>query len=102
MYSCGPGPRPINCFSARAVTDSTGAVVYNAKIVAHNMTTGEELTVVSGSAGAYALPSLPVGTYSLTISSLGLQTITAKSILLEWARWQQKISFCINVRTPLV
>ena len=65
------------------ITDSTGAAVEHAKIVAHNLGTGEERSTESDSAGTYALPSLSVGTYSLTISSQGMQTILAKGILLE-------------------
>ena len=51
------------------ITGSTGAVVENAKIVAHNVATGEERSTVSVSAGTYALPSFSFGTYCLTISS---------------------------------
>jgi hypothetical protein len=83
---CIPANRALGQSTASVqgtITDSTGATVEHAKIVAHNVATGEERSTESDSAGTYALPSLSVGTYTLTISSQGLQTILAKGILLE-------------------
>src|SRR3974390_2946969 len=40
------------------VTDSTGAVVSGARIVAHNEATGATGETVSSSAGAYSFPNL--------------------------------------------
>jgi hypothetical protein len=57
------------------VTDATGAVVSGAAIQAHNTSTGEERTVVTDAAGAFVLPSLPLGSYRVSASSSGMQTM---------------------------
>jgi hypothetical protein len=43
------------------VTDAAGAVVPGAKMVVHNLATGEECNGESDSAGVYVVASLPVG-----------------------------------------
>jgi outer membrane receptor protein involved in Fe transport len=65
------------------VTDSSRAVIPNAKIVAHNLETGEDRDATSDSAGVYALPSLPVGTYRLNITAAGMQSIVVSGVDLE-------------------
>jgi Carboxypeptidase regulatory-like domain/TonB-dependent Receptor Plug Domain len=57
------------------VTDPANAVVVGAKITATNQATGEKRTVDSGSAGAYFLPFLPPGTYSLEASAKGFKQV---------------------------
>jgi len=54
------------------VTDSSGAVIGGAKIVASSPRTpkGEETT--SDSLGNYVLANLPIGTYTVTVTFQGL------------------------------
>lgn len=56
------------------VTDSTGAVVPNAKVVIHNDATGAERTVTSNSSGYYTVTNLPPGSYTIHIEAPGFQT----------------------------
>ena len=65
------------------IKDPSGAVVPNAQIIAHNLATGEERKATSDSAGIYALPSLPIGSYRLNVSATGMQSIVVKGIALE-------------------
>jgi len=65
------------------ITDTSGAVVPNAKITIHNVATGEERNGVFDSAGLYVLPSLPVGTYRVNVVAPGMQSVVAKNVLLE-------------------
>ncbi len=65
------------------ITDTSGAVVPNAKITIHNVATGEERNGVSDSAGLYVLPFLPVGTYRVNVVAPGMQSVVAKNVLLE-------------------
>jgi len=68
------------------VTDTTGALVPEATIAARNSATGEERTVVTDSAGAYVLPSLPLGNYRVSATASGMQTVVANNITLEVGR----------------
>ncbi|HEX4153980.1 MAG TPA: carboxypeptidase-like regulatory domain-containing protein [Acidobacteriaceae bacterium] len=53
------------------VTDATGASLPNARVILHNQETGNERHLVTDSTGAYAAPSIPVGTYTLTATHDG-------------------------------
>src|SRR5262249_8580831 len=54
------------------VYDSSGAVVPNAKIVAHNNGTNAEQTATSDSSGYYRITGLQPGSYTVTVSGGGL------------------------------
>src|SRR5437899_1115060 len=54
------------------VTDSSGAVVANAPVVATNLGTGVKVTTKTNSTGEYRFVNLPVGHYSLEMSGNGL------------------------------
>jgi hypothetical protein len=55
------------------VTDSTGATVPSAKVVAKNMATNVDNTTTADGAGAYLFPSLPIGPYRLEVSAPGFR-----------------------------
>jgi hypothetical protein len=59
------------------VTDSSGAVVANAKVEAKNDDTGVAFEQNTTSAGTYAFPSLTPGRYSITVAMAGFQTFTS-------------------------
>src|SRR5262249_42829733 len=59
------------------VTDSSGAVVANAKVEAKNEDTGAVFNQNTTSSGNYAFPSLVPGRYSVTVSVTGFQTFTS-------------------------
>lgn len=65
---------------AGTITDTTGAVIPNATIVATNVSTGDKITTRSTSAGAYRIPEMPLGVYDLTVSSPGFQKATYSGI----------------------
>jgi hypothetical protein len=65
------------------VTDSSGAVIPGAQIVATQLQTGTTRSTVSSSAGAYALPSLQPGSYRLVVSAPGMQATTVDNIKLD-------------------
>src|SRR5262249_39761201 len=65
------------------ITDATGAAVPTAKIVVHNMGTGEDRNTQSDSVGVYAVPSLPPGAYRLTVTAPGMQTVIANNLTLQ-------------------
>jgi hypothetical protein len=65
------------------VTDSSGAVVANATVVAHNVATGVDTTRVTSSAGVYQISPIIIGTYSVTVSATGFQKITQENIVIN-------------------
>jgi len=62
------------------VTDATGAVVPAAKVVLKNEATGGLRDSVTNSAGIFDFPSIPPGTYSVTVTAAGLQTFEETGI----------------------
>jgi hypothetical protein len=53
------------------IGDSTGGALPGATIVARNVETGLVRTTVTDALGAYRLPALPVGVYSLSVELAG-------------------------------
>jgi hypothetical protein len=62
------------------VADPTGAVIPGAAISVKNMDTGIERTTESNSDGAFTVPELPVGRYSLTVNMTGFNPYQAEGI----------------------
>jgi len=58
------------------VTDSSGSVVSGAAVEAANVETGARYTAASTNVGNYAIPNLPVGTYTVTVKVAGFKTYT--------------------------
>jgi hypothetical protein len=65
------------------VTDSSGAVVPNAKVIVRNQATGEERATQTTSAGLYRVPALAVGTYSVEVQASGMQGFRANDLVLQ-------------------
>jgi len=65
------------------ISDPSGAVLSNAKIVALNEATGVAHDAVSNDSGDYVFPDLPVGTYSLTFDLTGFKKVVRHSITLD-------------------
>jgi Carboxypeptidase regulatory-like domain len=59
---------------AGVITDASGAVVPNAKIVVTNSDTGFTQTLTSGSNGGYRAPLLKPGVYRITVTASGFET----------------------------
>src|SRR5271170_1937019 len=67
------------------VTDAQGAVVANAKVTVKNVGTGLERTTDTSADGSYALPELPIGTYTVTITLPGFQTSVTTGVIVDVA-----------------
>jgi len=61
------------------VKDPTGAAVPNAKITLRNDNTGATRETTSSAAGTYVIPSIPSGTYTLTVEVQGFKKFETKS-----------------------
>ncbi|MGA7931287.1 MAG: TonB-dependent receptor [Candidatus Sulfotelmatobacter sp.] len=66
-------------------TDAQGAVVAGATVTAKNVGTGLERTTETSADGSYALPELPIGTYTVTITLVGFRTFVAKGVIVDVA-----------------
>src|SRR6202050_3921508 len=64
-------------------TDAQGAVVAGATVTAKNLGTGLERTTETSADGSYALPELPIGTYTVTITLTGFQTSVTTGVIVD-------------------
>src|SRR5437660_1739406 len=62
------------------VTDPSGAVVAGATVNVRNVATGLERTTATSGDGSYAVPELPIGTYSVTVTLAGFQTAITSNV----------------------
>ena len=67
------------------VTDAQGAVVARAKVTVKNVGTGLERNTDTSADGSYALPELPIGTYTVTITLTGFQTSVTTGVIVDVA-----------------
>jgi hypothetical protein len=65
------------------VTDAQGAVVGGAKVTVKNLGTGLERSTDTGANGGYALPELPIGTYTVTITLAGFETFVTTGVTVD-------------------
>src|ERR1035437_10385913 len=66
-----------------SVQDTTGAVIPDAEVTAADTTHGVTRTVKTNGAGAYLLPSLPVGIYTLTVGSPNFESHVVTNISVD-------------------
>jgi hypothetical protein len=64
------------------VVDSTGAVIPGADVVVKHGGTGITNATVSNSEGHFAIPSLPIGTYTVTVTLQGFKTVVVNDVVL--------------------
>ena len=65
------------------VTDSSGSLVPAATVTATNEATGLKYTLTTTGAGLYAFPSIPVGSYTLSIEKTGFKRYALTKIVLQ-------------------
>jgi hypothetical protein len=67
------------------VSDNTGAILPGAKVTVQQTATGLERTTQTSADGSYAIPELPIGSYTVTISSVGFETSVTKNVVVNVA-----------------
>jgi hypothetical protein len=67
------------------VTDPSGAVIPGAKVAVRNANTGLERATETTADGSYAVPELPLGIYTVTITQTGFQTSVTTSVTVSVA-----------------
>src|ERR1022692_2994371 len=81
------------------VTDSTGAVIPNAKAVLKNEATGVIRDSTTNNTGYFDFPSILPGTYSVTISATGLRTAEETGIVLTQGSTLRLTTIVLQVQT---
>jgi len=64
------------------VTDTSGAIVSNAKVTVTNTATNVEFRTASGSSGDFNAPSLNPGPYKVTVEAPGFEKYVTSNIVL--------------------
>ncbi len=67
------------------VTDSSGAVLPGADVVANADETGTTFTAVTNDRGLFTIPGMPIGRYTVTVSLQGFKTVALSDIRLSTA-----------------
>ena len=85
------------------VRDSGGGVIPGATVEVKNNATGIATPVVTNSSGAYVVPALPVGTYTVTATLSGFKTFTATEVrLLAGATAELNVTLEVGAVTETV
>jgi hypothetical protein len=64
------------------VVDSAGGVVPGAEVTIKHLATGVTQSGTSNAEGAYSFPSLPIGTYSVTVALQGFKTFVTNDVVI--------------------
>ncbi len=78
------------------VTDPTGAVVSNAKVVLLRIATGQTRETLTTSSGDYSFPLIEIGEYTVTVSFAGFKTEDAKNIHVQLQQ-KARVDFRLEV-----
>ncbi len=90
LLACVPGVRAqsesINATIRGRITDPVGQSVVGAAVSAVNDATAYARSVPTGDDGYYVIPTLPIGTYTLTVTKEGFSTLKFPGIVLQAGR----------------
>jgi hypothetical protein len=65
------------------VVDASGGVIPGADVVAQNDATGVKYVAVTGTNGAFTIPAVPGGTYTVTVSLMGFKTVALQDVTIN-------------------
>src|SRR5690349_10075561 len=81
-----------------AVTDSSGAAILAAKVIATNKDTSVEYSAVTDAVGGYRLNNVPVGTYDVTASATRFGGQKSANVAVQLNR-TVSVNFTLQVAT---
>src|SRR5262245_27347275 len=85
------------------ITDPTGAVIADAMVAAKNVATNIEYSQKTDASGYYLFPSLPIGTYSLSVEAAGFKKALHGGVVLQVGeRGREDVKLEIGGITELV
>jgi hypothetical protein len=62
------------------VTDQSGGLIENAKVTVVSNATGSRRAAITGAAGTYQIPGLPVGQYAVSFAKVGFGLVEFKDV----------------------
>jgi len=65
------------------VVDADGGIIPGVDVAVRNMGTGETFATVSSDGGAFSVPSLITGTYTVTVSLQGFKTVILNDVVVN-------------------
>jgi hypothetical protein len=77
-YAQGGATQPL----AGTVVDSTGAVIPGADVSAKHSGTGVVTTAVTNADGIFSMPSMAIGTYTVTVTLQGFKTVVINDVVI--------------------
>jgi len=86
---CSPAVGQDTATIVGTVTDTTGAVIPDAKVVVSNPEKGFVRQVESNSVGDYTAAKIPIGNYTITAEAHGFQKLVRSGITLEVGQTQR-------------
>lgn len=78
------------------VTDRSGAVIANARVIVTNTQTNARVEVITNAEGGYTAPLLPPGAYSVAVSSPGFRSVEQTGIQLR-VQQQARVDLVLQV-----
>src|SRR5215475_6447173 len=84
------------------VTDSSHAIISNAKVTAKNKSTNWTQEVTTDATGFYSFLSIPIGGYTLTVEQSGFSTATVELTLETAQKGRQDVELQIGQSTQTV
>jgi hypothetical protein len=88
----------VNAVVGGTVTDPSGAAVVMVTVTATNVNTGITTNQTTNAAGSYDFPSLQPGTYTLSASAPGFQTLAYNNVQLAQSQ-QVRLNFQLQLAT---
>ena len=82
------------------ITDPSGAVVPDTHLTAQNQATGLKYSTTSNSSGYYTFPTIPIGTYTVTVNANGFKKIVRSNITLEVGQ-SARVDFKLQLGSPV-
>ena len=86
----------VNAAVGGTVSDPTGAFIPKVSVTATNVNTGIVTSGVSNEAGSYQFPNLQPGTYTLSATAPGFQTLTYNNVQLGQSQ-QVRLNFQLQI-----
>jgi len=84
------------------ITDATGGVVADAKVVVKSVNTGMTRETTSNSSGLYTSPSLKPDTYDVTIQFTGFKTFTQRVVVAVGAQVEVSAQLTVGAQVEVV
>src|SRR5579883_3132463 len=88
----------VNATLGGTVSDPSGAFIARVTVTATNVNTGIMTTALTNEAGSYTFPSLQPGTYTVSATAPGFETLTYNNVQLGQTQ-QVRLNFPLQVAT---